>query len=241
VRRSVIALDVDYPVAVDNDQAIWQGFSNNYWPALYFVDANGKLQGHAYGEGDYERSERMIQRLLRHAGAKDVSDELTAVTGQGVEAPADWGTLLSAENYLGAARTVNFASPGGAALSRDRTYQFPGRLSLNHWALQGDWLMASQAAISNRTGARLRYRFHARDLHMVVGPAVRRSTVRFRISIDGEPLGLAHGLDTDGAGNGEITEQRMYQLVRQVQPIQDRTLEIEFLDAGVEAYSFTFG
>lgn len=241
VRRATEELNVDYPVAVDNDQAIWQAFSNNYWPALYFVDATGRLRGHAYGEGGYDASERMIQRLLREAGATGVYDELTDVLGQGAEAAADWDHLQSAENYLGEARTTNFASPGGAVLSRNRVYRFPSSLRLNHWALEGDWLMASQAAISNRAGGRLRYRFHARDLHLVMGPAVRRSTVRFRVTVDGEPPGLAHGLDVDGAGNGVITEQRMYQLIRQASPIADREFEVEFLDAGVETYAFTFG
>jgi len=241
VRRAAQALRVDYPVAIDNDYAIWRAFNNEYWPALYLVDAQGRIRHHHFGEGDYEESEMIIQRLLAEAGVGGIARELVSVGGRGAEAGADWNSLKSPENYVGQERTQNFASPGGAALGTRRVYAVPARLRLNHWALSGDWTMEKQAAVLNKPNGRIAYRFHARDLHLVMGPAARGTSVRFRVLIDGRPPGAAHGIDVDDQGNGTVTEQRLYQLIRQPKPIADRQFEIEFLDPGVEAFAFTFG
>jgi thiol-disulfide isomerase/thioredoxin len=241
VRRAAKDMRVDYPVAIDNDFAIWRAFNNAYWPALYLVDARGKVRYHHFGEGEYEQSERMIQQLLADAGARDVSRELVPVDARGPEAAADWGSLRSPENYVGYARTQNFASRGGVVPDKRRVYAAPASLTLNSWALSGDWTVGRQGAVLNTANGRIVYRFHARDLHIVMGPAARGTTVRFRLTLDGQPPGAAHGIDVDAQGNGSVTEQRMYQLIRQQKPIVDRQFEIEFLDPGVEAFSFTFG
>jgi thiol-disulfide isomerase/thioredoxin len=241
VRRAARDLRVDYPIAVDNDFAIWRAFNNNYWPALYLVDAQGRVRHHQFGEGEYAQSERMIQQLLAEAGAGDIRQELVSVAGRGVEAAADWDSLRSPENYVGYDRTENFASPGGAAPDQRRVYTAPARLSLNHWALAGDWTMGRQALVLNEANGRIAHRFHARDLHLVMGPAAGGAPVRFRVLVDGQPPGAAHGVDVDDQGIGTVTEPRLYQLIRQPQPIMDRQFEIEFLDPGVEALAFTFG
>jgi hypothetical protein len=240
VRRAVQQLKIDYPIVIDNDYSIWRAFKNQYWPALYFVDARGRIRDHHFGEGEYERSERIIQRLLADAGAAAASG-VVSVTASGVEAPADWPNVKSPENYLGLERTQNFASPGGAELDRSRVYAAPGRMSLNQWALAGDWTIGNQAVVLNRAGGRIAYRFHSRDLHLVMGPSRRESPVRFRVSLDGQPPGAAFGIDVDDGGNGMVAEQRLYQLIRQPAPIVDRQFQIEFLDRGVEAFAFTFG
>ena len=241
VRWAVKDMRIDYPVAVDNDQAIWRGFNNQYWPALYFIDAQGRVRHHHFGEGAYEQSEKIIQDLLREAGASGVSSEPVSVNASGPEAAADWASLKSPENYLGAERTENFASPGGAALDKPRLYELPARLRLNEWALSGDWTVKKDKAALDKAGGRIAYRFHGRDLHLVMGPAASGTSVRFRVLIDGQPPGAAHGTDVDEQGNGTLTEQRMYQLIRQAAPIRDRQFEIEFLDPGAEAFAFTFG
>jgi thiol-disulfide isomerase/thioredoxin len=241
VRRAVQDMRVDYPVAIDSDHAIWRAFRNQYWPALYFIDAQGRIRHHQFGEGEYEQSERILQQLLAEAGASGVSRELVSVEGHGAEVAPDWGSLKSPENYVGYQRTENFASPGGAVLDKRRVYSAPARLSLNQWSLSGEWTVTDQATVLNRANGRIAYRFHARDLHLVMGPAMRGAPVRFRVLIDGKPPGLAHGFDVDEQGNGTVTEQRLYQLIRQPKPIADRQFEIEFLDPGVEAYAFTFG
>ena len=241
VRRAAEDMRVDYPIAIDNDYAIWRAFKNQYWPALYFVDAQGRVRHHQFGEGEYARSEMMIQQLLAEAGSGGLSHELVSVDARGAEAAADWGSLKSPENYVGYERTENFASPGGAALGKGRVYAASSRLSLNHWALSGDWTVGKQAIVLNEANGRIAYRFHARDLHLVVGPAAPGASVRFRVFIDGQPAGAAHGIDVDDQGNGTVTEPRLYQLIRQPQPIMDRQFEIEFLDPGVEAFAFTFG
>lgn len=212
-----------------------------YWPALYFVDAQGHIRHHQFGEGEYEQSEMIIQQLLAEAGIDGIGHELVSVDARGAEAAADWGSLKSPENYVGYERTENFASPGGAVLDKRRVYAVPARLRLNHWALSGDWTVKKQATVLNRANGRIAYRFHARDLHLVMGPAARGTSVRFRVLIDRQPPGAAHGIDVDDQGNGTVTEQRLYQLIRQPQPIADRQFEIEFLDSGVEAFVFTFG
>jgi hypothetical protein len=241
VRRAVKDMRIDYPVAVDNEHVIWRAFRNQYWPALYFVDAQGRVRHHHFGEGAYQQSEMIIQELLREAGAVGIGREPVAVDGRGVEAAPDWGNLKSPENYVGLARTENFASPGGAVASKPHMYQVPARLLLNQWALSGDWTVKQEAAALNKPEGRIVYRFHARDLHLVMGLAAPGTSVKFRVLIDGQPPGSAHGVDVDEQGNGTVTEQRLYQLIRQPKPIADRQFEIEFFGSGVEAFAFTFG
>src|SRR5262245_337511 len=241
VRRAVRQMRIEYPIAVDSDYEIWSAFDNHYWPALYFVDARGRVRRHQFGEGQYEQAETTIQRLLTEAGVTGVPGGIASVEGSGVEAAPDWQNLKSSENYVGHERTENFASRGGIEQNRRRVYAAPARLALNQWALDGEWTVGRQATVPNRPNGRIAYQFHARDLHLVMGPSRREDPVRFRVSIDGQPPGAAHGLDVDAAGNGTVTEQRLHQLVRQAAPIVDRRFEIEFLDAGVETFSFTFG
>ena len=241
VRWAVKDMRIDFPVATDNDFAIWRAFNNQYWPALYFIDAQGRVRHQFFGEGSYEQSEMILQELLREAGAKGVSREPVKVDAPGLEAAADWGSLKSPENYVGYERTENFASPGGAASDKPRMYELPARLRLNEWALSGDWTVKKDTAALNKAGGRIAYRFHARDLHLVMGPVARGTPVRFRVLIDGQPPGAAHGVDVDDQGNGTVSEPRMYQLIRQPKPIVDREFEIEFLDPGAETFAFTFG
>jgi thiol-disulfide isomerase/thioredoxin len=219
VRRAAQALRVEYPIAVDSNHAIWNAFENQYWPALYFVDAKGSVRRHHFGEGDYEGSERFIQQLL------GVRDQLVSVAGTGLEAPADWSNLQSPESYLGSLRRDDAAEG-----------------KLNHWTLSGDWAVGSESISLRSRNGKIRYRFHARDLHLVLGPGAGGAPVRFRVSLDGQAPGeAAHGLDVDPQGAGRVTEPRLYQLIRQSQPIVDRQFEVEFLDPGVEAFVFTFG
>ena len=241
VRWAVKDMRVDHTVAVDNDHVIWRAFRNQYWPALYFVDAQGRVRHQHFGEGAYPQSEMVIQRLLMEAGAGRVGDDLVSADGRGLEAAADWGSLKSPENYVGYERTENFASPGGASLDKPRTYQLPAMLRLNEWALSGDWTVKKDAAVLNKPNGVIAYRFHARDLHLVMGPAAPGTSVRFRVLIDGEPPGAAHGIDVDEQGNGTVSEQRLYQLIRRPKPIADRQFEIEFVGSGVEVFAFTFG
>jgi len=241
VRRAAKDMRVSYPIAIDNDYAIWSAFNNHYWPALYLVDAQGRIRYHQFGEGAYEQSEMILQQLLAEAGIGGIAHELVSVDAQGAEAAADWGDLRSPENYVGYERTENFASPDGAVVDKPRVYSAPARFSLNHWALAGEWTVGRGATVLHAANGRIAYRFHARDLHLVMGPAARGASVRFRVLIDGQPPGAAHGSDVDDQGNGTVTEQRLYQLIRQPKPIADRQFEIEFLDAGVEAFAFTFG
>jgi thiol-disulfide isomerase/thioredoxin len=241
VRRAANEMSVNYPIAIDNDYVIWRAFKNQYWPALYFVDAKGNIRHHQFGEGEYEQSERVIQKLLAEAGTSGVSNALVSVGARGAEAAADWASLKSPENYVGYERTENFASPGGAALDKPRLYTTPARLALNQWGLSGDWTIGKQATLLNQANGRIVYRFHARDLHLVMGPTAHGASVRFRVLIDGQPPGAAHGIDVDDQGNGTVTEPRLYQLIRQPKPIAEREFEIEFLDSGVEAFAFTFG
>jgi thiol-disulfide isomerase/thioredoxin len=241
VRRAVTDMRIAYPVAIDNAYAIWSGFSNHYWPALYLLDAQGQLRDHHFGEGEYVRSEAMIQRLLAEAGASGIGHDLVAVEARGIEAAAEWESLGSPETYTGYERAENFASPGGMADGTRRVYAAPARLRLNQWALAGDWTVEEQAAVLNMANGRITYHFHARDLHFVMGPAERGTSVRFRVLIDGEQPGAARGSDVDDQGHGTASEQRLYQLIRQPMPIADRLFEIEFLDPGVAAFAFTFG
>lgn len=228
VRRAAEEMGIDYPIAVDSEYAIWRAFRNQYWPALYFADAHGRIRHHRFGEGEYDHSEIVIQRLLTAAGAGDVSRELVAVDGRGAEAAPDWDDLQSPETYIGYERAANQVSPGDV-------------LRLNHWALAGDWTVERQAAVLNAPGGRIAHRFHARDLHLVMGPAADGQPVRFRVLLDGERPGAARGLDIDEHGKGTVSETRLHQLIRQRAPVTDRTFEITFLDPGVHAYVFTFG
>jgi thiol-disulfide isomerase/thioredoxin len=241
VRRAAKDMRVSYPIAIDNDYAIWDAFNNQYWPALYLVDAQGRIRSHQFGEGAYEQSEMIIQQLLAEAGIGGLAHDLVAVDAQGAEAAADWRDLRSPENYLGDARTENFASPGGAVVDRRHVYTAPERLRLNEWALSGEWTVGKQAIALNAANGRITYRFHARDLNLVMGPKARGMSVRFRVFLDGQAPGAAHGIDVDEQGNGTVTDQRLYQLIRQPKPIADRQFEIEFLNSGVEAFAFTFG
>lgn len=241
VRRAAKDLRVSYPIAVDSEHAIWRAFDNHYWPALYLVDTQGRIRHHHFGEGEYHQSEMMIQRLLAEAGIAGIAAGLTSVDARGVEASADWESLKSPENYVGHERTANFASPGGAVPDTRRVYALPARLRLNQWALAGDWTMRKDATALNQATGQIAYRFHARDLHLVMGPSAPGQSIRFRVRIDGHPPAASHGLDVDEQGNGTVTEQRLYQLIRQPKPIADRQLEIEFLQSGVEAFAFTFG
>jgi len=241
VRWALKDMKMDYPIAIDSDYAIWNAFNNEYWPALYFVDARGRIRHHQFGEGGYENSEAIIQQLLTEAGFGNIGHELTSVDPRGVEVAAAGASLRSAENYLGTERTEGFASPGGARLNKSLVYDVPARLSLNHWALSGDWTAGKEAVFLNQANGRIAYRFHARDLNLVMGPTVRGTPVRFRLFLDGQPPGASHGVDVDDQGDGTVIEQRLYQLIRQLAPIADRKFEIEFLNSGVAAFDFTFG
>jgi thiol-disulfide isomerase/thioredoxin len=232
VRQATLDRSIDYPVAIDNDYAIWHAFGNHYWPALYFVDADGVIRDHHFGEGRYKESERVIQRLL------EIDREPVPVVGTGVEAEADWGNLRTPETYLGYERGENFASPGGAALGVRRSYDLPARLGINQWALAGEWTLGRENAALEQVGGTIAFRFHARDAHLVLAA---EAPIPFRVSLDGEPPGSAHGVDVDEDGNGLLGHGRLYQLVRQGRDVRERTLEITFLEPGAEAYVFTFG
>jgi thiol-disulfide isomerase/thioredoxin len=241
IRSALEAMGVGFPIAVDNDYAVWRAFDNNYWPALYFADAEGKIRHHHFGEEDYERSERVIQQLLADAGRDGFSEELVSVEPDGVELAADWDTLGSPETYVGYQRASGFASPGGLVSDRSHSYEKPSKLDLNQWSLSGEWTVSEQPTELNDPGGRITHRFHARDVNLVMGAKDGEGSVRFEVRIDGEPPGEAHGLDVDPDGNGTVAEERLYQLVRQPGSDSDRTFEIEFDDSGVQAYVFTFG
>jgi thiol-disulfide isomerase/thioredoxin len=241
VQRAVAAMGIDYPVAIDNNYAIWAAFGNQYWPALYFADAEGQIRHHHFGEGEYDRSEIVIQLLLAAAGTGAVTRDLAPVGALGIEAPADWENLRSPETYIGYGRAENFASPGAALRNQRQNYALPDQLRLNHWALEGEWTIGREAAVLDRAGGRIVHRFHSRDLHLVLAPPSSGGRVRFRVELDGRPPDGARGIDVDAAGEGTITEPRLYQLIRQPAPIDDRTFEIVFLDPGARAYVFTFG
>jgi len=240
VRRAVRQMRIEYPVAIDNDYAIWRAFDNSYWPAAYFADAEGRIRHHQFGEGGYEECERVIQMLLAEAGREDVADGLVSVAPQGFEVQADWDDLRSPETYLGYEQSQNFAS-GGFAADEPRTYVVPEPLNLNEWALAGDWTIGAGASVPHGADGRIAFRFHARDAHLVMGPSARGAEVPFRVLLDGEPPGPAHGGDVDEDGRGTLSQQRLHQLIRQPGSIRERTLEIIFPEAGAEAYCFTFG
>ncbi len=241
VRRAVSDLKLDYPIAIDNNYAIWRGFNNQYWPAHYFIDAQGRIRHHHFGEGEYDQSEKIIQQLLAEAGRTAVSHDIVSIDGKGAQAAADLGDVGSMETYLGYERGHNFTSPGGPVENAAHVYSAPASLALNQWALGGDWTIAGESAALNRKDGTIRYRFHARDLHLVLGPEADGKPVRFRVRIDGKPPAGDHGSDVDGDGQGVITGQRLYQLVRQQGPVADHDFQIEFLDPGAQAFAFTFG
>jgi thiol-disulfide isomerase/thioredoxin len=241
VRQAVQDMQIAYPVAADNDYAVWSAFGNHYWPALYFADGEEHIRHHYFGEGEYAQSEMVIQQLLAEAGSPGAGTDLVSVDPRGLEAPADWATLRSPENYTGYGRTEGFASPGGPVPGTPHGYSVPERLGLNQWALSGDWTMEAEAATLNAAGGRVACRFHARDLNLVMGPSTPGTPARFRVLLDGQPPATAHGTDADGDGHGTATQQRVYQLIRRPGPITDRTFEITFADPGAQAYCFTFG
>jgi len=217
-------------VALDSSYAIWDAFGNNYWPAVYIADAEGRIRHHHYGEGAYEECEQVIQELLRETGTEGVRNGFVSVADDGFEAQADWSNLETPETYLGSEQARNFARGVPASALR-----------LNQWTLSGDWDVERRATVLNAPDGKIAFRFHARDVHLVMGPSARGASVRFRVSLDDEPPGDAHGLDVDEQGEGSVTQQRLHQLIREPGRITDRTLEISFLDPGVEAYAFTFG
>jgi thiol-disulfide isomerase/thioredoxin len=241
VRRLAGDLNVRYPVAIDSDFAIWNGFKNQYWPALYLLDGDGRVQYHVFGEGGYIETERNIQRMLGEAGARTVDRSLVAVQGHGLEAAAAWNDLRTPETYVGYARADHFTSSGNVVRDHAHVYELPSTLAANKWALGGDWTVANSGATANTHAARIQFRFHARDLHLVMGPPRGHAPAKFRVTVDGNAPGSSHGADVDAQGNGIAKDQRVYQLIRQSQPVVDRTFQIEFSDPGVQAFSFTFG
>jgi thiol-disulfide isomerase/thioredoxin len=230
VRWAAEDMRVEYPIALDSDYGVWRAFDNHYWPAVYIVDTEGRIRHHQFGEGGYEECEAIIQQLLREAGRDGVGDGFVSVADDGFEAQADWATLGSPETYLGSDQAQNFA---GITDEPD--------LRLNEWALSGDWTVDRGASVLNAAGGRILFRFHARDVNLVMGPSTRGTAVPFRVRVDGAPPGDAHGGDIDEEGHGTVVQQRLYQLIREPGPITDRTFEITFLEQGVEAYAFTFG
>jgi hypothetical protein len=242
VRWAVQEDRIAYPVAIDSKYGVWQAFANHYWPAVYIADAEGRIRHHHFGEGGYEECERVVQQLLREAGGNDVADDLVTVADEGFQAQADWANLQSPETYLGYEQAQNFASPGRPGLDESRAYDVPLDLGLNQWALGGEWAIERGASVLTGAEGRLAFRFHARDVNIVLGPPARgMMSVPFRVVVDSEPPGDAHGVDTDEQGDGTVDRQRLYQLVREPGAIKERTFEISFLAPGVEAYVFTFG
>ena len=242
VSRAVTELGIQYPVAMDNNYAIWRGFDNHYWPAHYFIDGAGKIRSHHFGEGDYEESERTIRELLTAAGFTNLPPAGGEVQGaKGVQAAADMDSDESPETYVGYSRAKSFVSLGGFAEDRAKSYSLPPSLALNDWGLAGKWTVGGQQAVLDAAGGRVVFRFVARDLHLVLGPGRDGKPVRFKVRIDDVDPGASHGVDTDAAGNGIVTEQRLYQLIRQSGDVGEHTFSIEFLDSGVQAYAFTFG
>lgn len=241
VKRAVHELGIDYPVAIDNHYAIWRALHNEYWPAEYLVDAQGRIRHHHFGEGEYAQTEHAIQQLLAEAGHRNVATGLVGTPDKGVQMAPDNADLQSPETYIGYQRAERFASAGGQTRNLPQQYTAPARPALNQWGLAGTWQVGGAHATLDGATGRIVYRFHARDLNLVLGPAKDGKPVRFRVSIDGAPPGAAHGVDVDAKGDGTITEQRLYQLVRQDKTVTDRTFAIEFLDPGVQAYAFTFG
>jgi len=240
VREAAKEMAVEYPIALDSDYGVWRAFDNRYWPAAYIADAEGRIRHHQFGEGGYDECERVIQRLLADAGRDGVGDDLVSLVPDGFEAQADWENLMSPETYLGYEQAQGFASPEFVP-DEPRTYVVPETLRLNQWALAGDWTVDRGASVLSGAEGTIAFRFHARDVNLVMGPPARGTSVPFRVRVDGRPPGGAHGLDVDEEGNGTVTQQRLHQLIRQSGSIGDRTFEITFLAPGAEGYCFTFG
>jgi thiol-disulfide isomerase/thioredoxin len=232
---------VEYPVALDPDYAVWSAFANHFWPAVYIADVDGQIRFHHFGEGEYAMTEMVIQQLLMDAGVEDVDQALVDVDPVGLEAAADWRTLQSPESYTGYGQSSGFAQNEDARFDDPHAYTAPSRLPLNYWGLSGTWTVARHAAVLNEPGGRIAFRFHARDVNLVMGPASQGRSIPFRVFLDGQPAGDARGTDVSSDGSGVVTDQRTYQLIRQPGPIDDRTFEIEFPEQGAEAYCFTFG
>ena len=241
VEKALRDLKVTYPVALDNDYKIWQAFNNRYWPAHYFIDGKGRIRHHHFGEGEYAESERVIQELLKQNGAQLIAANTVTVSGIGAEAPADNANIGSPETYVGYHRAENFASQESIAKDSRKTYTLRPRLSLNQWALSGSWNVGEESAVLQKAPGKIAFRFHARDLHLVLGNTKEGKPVRFTVTVDGAPPGEDHGADTDAGGSGAVQGHRLYQLIRQKGSVEDRTFEIEFLDPGVQAFAFTFG
>jgi thiol-disulfide isomerase/thioredoxin len=241
VQKAINKFGITYPVALDNNNAIWDAFHNQYWPAHYFIDAKGKVRYEHFGEGEYDQSERWIQELLKEANAKAMPVSSVSVHGQGAQAAADTSDIHSPETYIGYARAAHLASPGGIKRDAEQIYTEPTHLQLNEWGLAGKWVDHQQVAVLKSAGGKIVFRFHARDLHLVLGPSADGKPVHFRVTIDGQAPGANHGVDTDAEGNGVVTDHRLYQLVRQKGSIADHTFVIEFQEPGVQAFSFTFG
>jgi thiol-disulfide isomerase/thioredoxin len=241
VQGQVAAMGIEYPVVLDSDYAIWEAFANHYWPALYFVDATGRIRSHHFGEGNFEESEMVLRRLIGETGAELPAEPLVSVSAEGAELGADWDALMSGENYLGSARTADFASPEGLVPDLLRDYTVPSRLPLNSWALAGSWTVGPESAVLAAGGGVLADRFWARDLHLVAGPDPDGDPVRFTLRLDGEPPGPEAGVDVAEDGTGVLAEPRMHHLVRQRGPVVQRTVEITFADPGARAYVLTFG
>jgi thiol-disulfide isomerase/thioredoxin len=241
VQRAVKKFDITYPVALDSNHAIWDAFHNQYWPAHYFIDAKGKVRFEHFGEGNYDQSEHWIQELLQERAGKPMPANAGSVHAQGVEAAADVSDVRSPETYIGYARAAHFTSPGGIKQDAEKSYTAPAQPGLNEWGLSGEWVDRQQVAILKSTGGKIVFHFHARDLHLVLGPTADGKPVHFRVTIDGQAPGDNHGVDTDAQGNGVVTDHRLYQLVRQKGAVTDHVFAIEFKDSGVQAFSFTFG
>lgn len=241
VKLALESMGIIYPIAVDNNYALWEAFDNRCWPSMYFIDAQSKVRHHQFGEGEYKLSEQILQQLLSENGAKTVHGELVSVDPQGPEVPADWKSLASPETYLGYERTSDFASPGGMQEDMNSIYEDPYSLSLNHWSLAGDWTIGAEAVTSNFEKDRITYHFHARDLNLVMGPTKPGMAVPFRVHIDNQPPGKSHGADIDEQGRGVATDQRLYQLIRQSKHVTDHQFDIEFQNPGIKALAFTFG
>jgi thiol-disulfide isomerase/thioredoxin len=241
VRLALESMGIMYPVVVDNDYALWEAFDNRCWPALYFIDAQGRIRHHQFGEGEYELSEQVIQQLLAENGAAGVHGEPVSVQPRGPEVPADWKSLSSPETYLGYNRTSDFASPGGIQQGKNGIYEDPYTLSLNQWSLAGDWTIGAEAITSNFEKDRITYHFRARDLNLVMGPNKAGLAIPFRVHVDNQPPGKAHGSDTDEQGRGIASDQRLYQLIRHRNQVKDHQFDIEFENPGIEALAFTFG
>jgi len=241
VTRAVHDLGITYPVALDNDYAIWKAFNNQYWPAHYFIDAAGRIRGHHFGEGDYPESEQLLRQLLTEAGATHLPADTGGAAGTGVEAASDQRQVSSPETYVGYERAANFASSGGEVADRPHAYTAPHTPQLNQWGLSGSWRVEAERAVAISARAGIVFRFRARDLHLVLGPPDAAHAIRFRVTVDGHAPGDDHGTDVTPDGAGTVTEQRLYQLLRQSGGAAEHTFAIEFLDPGVQAYSFTFG